>query len=208
MKQNISTYLRYFLILVYVSGSIGFVVNPGFFSPFTPYTLLLTCIVYLLHQPMDDWKFTLSFLVIALIGYIIEVVGVQTGWIFGVYAYGDGLGYKPVDVPLVISLNWALLISAGVITASRFFTNKHVVLLVAAVLVTAIDLIIEQVAFKLDFWQFESGLPGLNNYIGWLVVSYISPYFVYAHIIKGSRSIALIMLLLQVLFFTTLFLFL
>lgn len=208
MKQHIPTYLRYFLILVYVSGSIGFVVNPGFFSPFTPYTLLLTCLVYLLHQPLDDWKFTFSFLVIALIGYIIEVVGVQTGLVFGAYAYGAGLGHKFIEVPLIISFNWALLITSGVITASRFFTNKHVVLLVSAVLVTAIDLLIEQVAFKLDFWYFESGLPGWNNYIGWLVVSYISPYFVYAHIIKGNRSIALLMLLLQVLFFATLFLFL
>ncbi len=200
-------YLLYFLLLVYFSGSIGFVIKPDFFRPFTPYTLLFTCFVYLVHQPIENKTFLKSFFIIAFLAYIVEVIGVRTGFIFGHYNYGNSLGIKFLNVPLIISFNWALLISAGIITMSHFFANKYLVLGLAALLVTAIDLIIEQVAFKLDFWQFEHNLAGLHNYTGWYCVAFILPYFFYDNIIKGNRSISLIVLILQIVFFTTLLLF-
>jgi putative membrane protein len=44
---------------------------------------------------------------------------------------------------------------------------------VAALLVTGIDVLIEQVAPKLDFWQFEGGPPDLQNYLSWIAFVYI-----------------------------------
>ena len=207
MKKTYKSYFLYFLILVYISGSIGFVLNPSFFSPFTPFTLLLTCFVFLIHSPLADKKFIFAFFSIAFLGFIIEVVGVKTGLIFGKYSYGNGLGYKFLNVPLVISINWAMLIFAGIIVVSRFFANKITVLLVAALLVTLIDLIIEQVAPKLDFWQFEGGLPGLQNYLSWIGVAFFTSYFFYPTIIKGNRTVSLVILILQIIFFTFLYIF-
>jgi putative membrane protein len=207
MKKAYKSYLLYFLILVYVSGSIGFVVNPSFFSPFTPYTLLFSCSVYLIHRPLVNPKFIFAFLCIALLGFIVEIIGVKTGVIFGKYSYGNGLGYKLFNVPLIISINWAMLICAGIITVSSIFTNKIVVLVITALLVTSIDLLIEQVAPKLDFWQFEGGLPTLHNYLGWIGVAFFTSYFFYPIIIKGNRTVSSIILILQILFFTTLYLF-
>jgi putative membrane protein len=207
MKKTYKSYFLYFLILVYISGSIGFVLNPSFFSPFTPFTLLLTCFVFLIHSPLADKKFIFAFFSIAFLGFIIEVVGVKTGLIFGKYSYGNGLGYKFLNVPLVISINWAMLIFAGIIVVSRIFANKITVLLVAALLVTLIDLIIEQVAPKLDFWQFEGGLPGLQNYLSWIGVAFFTSYFFYPTIIKGNRTVSLIILILQIIFFTFLYIF-
>lgn len=207
MKETYKSYFLYFLILVYISGSIGFVVNPSFFSPFTPYTLLLTCFVFIIHSPFADKKFIFAFFSIAFLGFIIEVIGVKTGLIFGKYSYGNGLGYKLLNVPLVISINWAMLICAGIIVVSRIFTNKIIVLIMAALLVTLIDLGIEQVAPKLDFWQFEGGLPDYRNYLSWIGVAFFTSYFFYPTIIKGNRTVALILLFLQIIFFTSLFIF-
>ena len=207
MKETYKSYFLYFLILVYVSGSIGFVMNPAFFSPFTPYTLLFTCFVFLIHIPVADKKFLLAFFTIAFLGYIIEVIGVKTGLIFGKYSYGDGLGIKLLEVPLIISINWAMLICAGIRIVSSIFANKITVLAVAALLVTLIDLLIEQVAPKLDFWQFESGLPGIHNYLGWIGVAFFISYFFYPILIKSSRTVCLIILILQIIFFTSLFIF-
>jgi putative membrane protein len=207
MKEIYKSYFLYFLIIVYVSGAIGFVVNPSFFSPFTPYTLLLTCFVFLIHSPLKEKKFIITFFSIAFLSFIIEVIGVKTGLIFGKYSYGNGLGYKLLNVPLVISINWAILICAGIIVVSRIFTNKITVLVVAALLITLLDLVYEQVAPKLDFWQFESGLPGLNNYLSWIGVAFFTSYFFYPTIIKGNRTVSLIILLLQIIFFTFLFIF-
>ncbi|WP_396138761.1 carotenoid biosynthesis protein [Flavobacterium sp.] len=207
MKETYKSYFLYFLILVYVSGSIGFVMNPPFFSPFTPYTLLLTCFVFLIHIPVADKKFLLAFFTIAFLGYIIEVIGVKTGLIFGKYSYGNGLGFKLLEVPLIISINWAMLICAGIRIVSSFFANKITVLVVAALLVTLIDLLIEQVAPKLDFWQFESGLPGIHNYLGWIGVAFFISYFFYPILIKSNRTVSLIILILQIIFFSSLFIF-
>jgi bisanhydrobacterioruberin hydratase len=207
MKETYKSYFLYFLILVYVSGSIGFVMNPPFFSPFTPYTLLLTCFVFLIHIPLADKKFLLAFFTIAFLGYIIEVIGVKTGLIFGKYSYGNGLGFKLLEVPLIISINWAMLICAGIRIVSSFFANKITVLVVAALLVTLIDLLIEQVAPKLDFWQFESGLPGIHNYLGWIGVAFFISYFFYPILIKSNRTVSLIILILQIIFFSSLFIF-
>jgi len=208
MKDKLKTYLLYFLILVYVSGSIGFAFAPDFFGPFTPYTLLFTCFVFLFYQPLENKKLISSFFIIASLGFLIEVVGVKTTLIFGAYQYGNGLGFKLFDVPLIISLNWALLISAGIITIGRFTKNKQLVLALSALLITGIDFIIEQVASKLDFWKFDEGLPGWHNYIGWAIVGYLLPYCFYSDIIKGNKRIALVILVLQILFFTTNYLFL
>jgi bisanhydrobacterioruberin hydratase len=207
MKETYKSYFLYFLILVYVSGSIGFVMNPTFFSPFTPYTLLFTCFVFLIHIPVADKKFLLAFFTIAFLGYIIEVIGVKTGLIFGKYSYGDGLGIKLLEVPLIISINWAMLICAGIRIVSSIFANKITVLVVAALLVTLIDLLIEQVAPKLDFWQFESGLPSIHNYLGWIGVAFFISYFFYPILIKSNRTVSLIILILQIIFFTSLFIF-
>jgi putative membrane protein len=127
--------------------------------------------------------------------------------IFGKYSYGEGLGYKFLNVPLVISINWAMLICAGIIVVSRIFANKIAVLVVAAILVTSIDLVIEQVAPKLDFWQFEGGQPGVQNYLSWIGVAFFTSYFFYPTIIKGDRLVSLIILILQIIFFTFLYIF-
>jgi putative membrane protein len=207
MIKTYKSYFLYFLILVYISGSIGFVVNPPFFSPFTPYTLLLTCFVFLIHSPLADKKFIFAFFSVAFLGFIIEVIGVNTGLIFGKYSYGNGLGIKLLEVPLIISINWAIVIFAGIRIVSSIFVNKIKVLILAALLVTGIDLLIEQVAPKLDFWQFEGGLPSLHNYLGWIGVTFFISYFFYPTIIKGNRSVSLIILILQIIFFTSLFFF-
>ncbi len=207
MKETYKSYFLYFLILVYVSGSIGFVVNPTFFSPFTPYTLLFTCFVFLIHQPISDKKYISAFFSIAILGYIIELIGIKTGLLFGNYSYGNGLGFKLFDVPLIISINWAMLICAGIVTVSKVFNNKFIVISVTAFVVTFIDLIIEQVAQKLDFWKFEGGLPGLHNYLGWIGVVFFTSYFFYPWIIKGNSKVSSVVLLLQIIFFTSLFIF-
>ena len=207
MKESYKAYFLYFLILVYVSGSIGFVVNPTFFSPFTPYTLLFTCFVFLIHQPISDKKYISAFFSIAVLGFIIELIGIKTGLLFGNYSYGDGLGFKLLDVPLIISINWAMLICAGIVTVRKVFSNKFIVISVTALVVTFIDLIIEQVAHKLDFWQFEGGLPGLHNYLGWIGVVFFTSYIFYPLIIKGNSMVSSIVLILQIIFFTSLFIF-
>ena len=57
------------------------------------------------------------------IGFLVEVIGVNYGIIFGNYTYGKVLGFKVLNVPLMIGVNWFFLsIACGGI--SDIFFNK------------------------------------------------------------------------------------
>ena len=45
----------------------------------------------------------------ASIGFFAEFIGVQTGLLFGDYIYGSVLGPKILDVPIMVSVMWALV---------------------------------------------------------------------------------------------------
>lgn len=209
----IANYLNYFLTgflaLVYVSGAIGFCVNPSFFAPFTPLNLLFTAFVFLFvqYKKTTDNRIFFIFLVIALIGYLSEVIGVKTGFVFGKYAYMEGLGPKIFNVPLVISLNWAILVCCGAIIAFHFFKSSFLACFLSASLITTIDFLIEQSAPQLDFWIFENGMPGLHNYIGWWCLSFIAAYLFKKEFSKFNLPNAITVLGLIVLFFGVVFLF-
>lgn len=199
--QLFKKYLFYFLILVYVSGAIGFLFKPAFFSAFTPFTLVFTSFVFLIHQPINKLNYALSFITLALIGFVAEVIGVKTGITFGSYFYGNALGYKLLAVPIVISLNWALLINIGVLTASYVSKKPLILATLSSVIITSVDVLIEQVASQMDFWHFTQGIAGIHNYMGWFIISFVAAWFLQKHLLKGDKKIALIILLLQVFFF-------
>jgi putative membrane protein len=46
---------------------------------------------------------------IAVAGFFIEAIGVNTGLIFGNYVYKTTLGWKFLETPLIIGVNWILL---------------------------------------------------------------------------------------------------
>ena len=197
----VKKYLLYFLILVYVSGAIGFLFNPGFFAPFTPLTLAFTCFVFLIHQPLNNLNYTLSFIGLAAVGFVAEVIGVKTGVVFGNYYYGNALGYKVLGVPLVISLNWGLLINIGVLVATYLSKKPLLIATLAAFIITGVDLLIEQVASQMDYWHFSNGIAGIQNYIGWFIISFFTSWLLKKHLVKGDKKIALVFLLLQLFFF-------
>jgi putative membrane protein len=207
MLDKTKKYLLYFLVLVYFSGAIGFPFYPDFFSPFTPYTLLFTCLVFLFHQPISNKYFIAGFIAIAAIGFTSEAIGIKTGLLFGDYHYGSALGTKFFGVPFVISFNWALLVSCGILVSHYFLSSGILSALLSATIITAIDLLIEQICSALDFWYFSAGIAGLHNYIGWFFISFIASFLFQKYISKGNKKIAIIILALQIFFFGTLYLF-
>lgn len=206
MLKPVQTYSFYFLILVYVSGAIGFIVNPSFFRPFTPYTLLLTSLVFLVHQPLTKKNYFLSFIGLALLGFISEVAGVKTGYVFGPYHYGHSLGYKFLGVPLLISLNWALLITCGIIISQSLHTNLTLKAFFSALLISGLDLLMEQLAPQLDYWYFERGIAGIHNSVGWFVISFSASLLLQKPLAKGNKRISIAIIALQFFFFGLIYL--
>lgn len=139
-----------------------------------------------------------------LTGMITEILGVQWGWIFGNYQYGDALGYKVFGVPLLIGVNWALLTIITGAIAQQFYQNLFMRIVIGVGLMIFLDLLIEPIAPVLDFWVFDGGEAPFQNYIGWTAVAlFLQSIFHYFRItVKGWFPHQLY--LLQIIFFAVL----
>jgi putative membrane protein len=102
----------------------------------------------------------------------------------------------------MIGVNWFLLIYAAGVTMqrSRLKSAFFRVIAGAAVLVL-LDLIIEPVAIKFDYWEWNDGIIPLKNYICWFFVSagmlYIFEWFSF----KKQSIAAPILLVTEFVFF-------
>lgn len=107
-------------------------------------------------------------LIAGSLGYVAEVIGVQTGLLFGDYAYGGVLGPKLFGVPILVGLLWSLVMSViWSLIPKRFGWRRIFVLGATAV---AYDFVLEFFAVKFDLWKWVGGIP-LTNAIGWFLVA-------------------------------------
>ncbi len=143
------------------------------FIQLVPMNLLLSAgLLSLYHRP---W--TVNFGIVAFVifwaGYLVELVGVQTGIVFGVYQYDTALGPKIAGVPPLIGLNWLLLTYSCGIIARQAFARLWVRVLVGALLMVVLDLLIEPMAIRFDFWSWANDSIPVQNYIAWFMIALI-----------------------------------
>jgi len=164
-----------FLLLtaMHVAGIIGLSFNESraLFQMLTPFNLIATAAILLHFEKEKNSKYLLFILITFLLGYGVEVIGVKTGVIFGEYTYGKTLGMKVLDVPLTIGINWIVLIYLTRGVAAKLTHSKVLIVLIASTLMVLLDLLIEPVAIRFDFWQWEQGIIPIKNYLGWFFLS-------------------------------------
>ncbi|MEJ2004832.1 MAG: carotenoid biosynthesis protein [Cyclobacteriaceae bacterium] len=107
--------------VVHIAAMAGVVLGfQEWFISKTPFSLLLIAISLTIFYPVIDLKKFTNFIMIAIIAFYAEWLGVQFGLIFGDYTYGSNLGWKIDGVPFLISLNWAVL-SLVTATLTKFW---------------------------------------------------------------------------------------
>ena len=143
-----------------------------FFAGFTYVNLLLMSIILFLNLKLESNYHILSILSIFLIGMITESLGVNYGLIFGDYEYGNNLGFKIFGVPYLIGVNWIILTVISGNIASFLTKNRSIVLtiIIGALLMLAMDFVMEPIAPKLDMWRFKNLIVPPSNYVGCLFV--------------------------------------
>jgi putative membrane protein len=196
---------------MYLAGVVGLQVEvlQPLFRLLIPFNLLTSLALLLLFH--TDWNrsFLLYCVVAFCAGFLVEVAGVHTGLIFGSYQYGTALGWQLWEVPLVIGTNWLMLTYACGSVCDRLGVPSWVKALAAAALMTGLDVLIEPVAIRLGFWDWNSAEVPLQNYVAWYVVSAILLLLFYRLPFSRANRLALLLLLLQFFFFgiSTLFIF-
>lgn len=195
------------LIVFYCVGIFGMVYGATreFFITLTPVALLLSLLVMIIfHQPEDLAKELILFIVIFTAGFITEAAGVNTGRVFGSYNYGEGLGFKVFDTPLLIGINWVLLVWCTAVIADRFKVPATVKIIVSSGIMVLYDVLMEQVAPLMDMWEFDDGAAPLRNYTSWFLLAVIFHSLVRLAGIKPENRIAPFVLYIQAVFFVIL----
>jgi putative membrane protein len=195
--------LSFFVILFHLVGFLGFFFGyKELFTSLIPFHLLLMLVLLVWSYESFNSRFAL---LIYCLGFGIEFLGVHTGIIFGSYKYGDALGFKLANIPLLIGVNWVLLIFAAG-SAIQYVPIKSDVLkaVLAAALLVVLDIFIEPVAIRFDYWYWASATVPLQNYVAWFVFSF-GCFWLFFNQKKSTKSfVAVTLLLAQFLFFMAL----
>jgi putative membrane protein len=194
-------YLKVFLLIIYAVGVVGITCYPDRFISLTPFNLLLTCALLMVYHPVNNPQFIRYAIFLFTAGFAVEMLGVQTGKIFGNYYYGYALGYKLKDVPLIIGVNWVMLILATHSIAHKLSQHMFIGSAIGAALMVFLDYFIEQVASQYAFWHWHQDVIPLQNYIAWFIISFLFHGLGYVLNFKKENSMAVFIFVLQLSFF-------
>jgi bisanhydrobacterioruberin hydratase len=197
-----------FFIVFYVVGLIGMVL-PGTFSLFLkliPLALILSfAALAFFHESIVDWKTILSLSAICFIAFTIEAIGVNTGIIFGQYEYGEGLGLKLLQTPIIIGINWLFLVYTTSAVIEKLKLPAYLKILLASTGMLLYDIVLEQVAPKLDMWHWQNEIIPFQNYGTWFALAVLFHTLLKLLNITIKNRLAGLILTCQFLFFLLLF---
>ena len=197
-------FLKRFLIVLYIAGLLGMNIpeTSALFTSLVPLTLWLTAFICLLYYPIPNRNSYIMLLALACLGWFVEVVGVKTGQIFGVYAYGQTLGLQILNVPITIGLNWViLLIATNAVVAEWNIDGRIGKAALGAGLMTALDLLIEPVAMHFDFWQWQGNSVPIQNFGAWWLISFFFHWVYNMSGLSTKSSLFRLIAVLQFCFF-------
>lgn len=202
-------HVKIFFAIFYLVGLLGFLYpqTQQLFVQLTPFALLLSVLALIFFNENGfTFKSLMLYLVIYILGLAIEAIGVNTGLVFGNYIYGSGLGIKVWHTPLMIGINWLLLVYISSVLSQKYFSNGFFQVLFASTLMLAYDLVLEQVAPKLQMWLWENNEIPLKNYVAWFLIALLFNGLIQIFKLKLRNKLACTIILCQVLFFLGIFL--
>lgn len=210
------------LLWVYGVGLAGMLLpfSRGIFTVITPLNLIFAA-VFLFWGRWPARQVIISGSVIAIISFFVEAAGVNTGQIFGVYAYGHTLGPKLLNTPLIIGLNWFILIyctnsisrqiwkriAGNSIHRHSSLKKSLFVIFIGSLLMVLYDLFLEPSAVSLDMWSWECGVIPVRNYLAWFFFSIVFHAYVRYRGEEEINGRALPLFLVQLGFFALIDLF-
>lgn len=207
-RQKLKTIILF--VVFYAVGvlGIGIPLTQRIFIVLIPFALLLSFVAILLfHKSLNSANTRMVFFTIILVSYFIEVAGVNSQLIFGKYDYGSGLGFKVFNTPLMIGINWAMLVYCSASIMERFRLPVVLQVFLATVLMVIYDIVLEQVAPFLDMWSWNENSVPLQNYVVWFVLALIFHVLVKWKKVKTANPLAPAIFICQFLFFIAILIF-
>lgn len=207
-------------IVFHIIGLVGILFfNASFFASLTFFNLLLSALLLIWTQEEKNSSFFIFVLVSYVVGFMVEYLGVNYSVLFGRYEYGSVLGPKFKNIPIIIGINWFIIMyccGVSVQLVLNHIWNKIryagmplrddvgfvSVILDGALLAVFFDWVMEPVAIKLLFWKWlgDGSIP-MFNYVCWFLVSCLLLVVFRLLAFKKNNHFALHLLLIQLMFF-------
>jgi len=209
-KKEFLRFSIFFVWLINISGFFGLLSDQkDFFLIMSPLAILITFILLILNYDFKQKGFITALISIITIGFLVEFLGVNYDLFFGSYEYGNNLGYKIGGVPIIMSVNWLVLIFlAGSFTEKIIPNPLPLKVLFAALLMVFLDIFLEICAPKLDYWKFNEEVVPISNYNSWFIISAICLYIYFKLIKEKEYTLSTNMLVIYFAFFGLLSVFL
>ena len=194
------------IAIFYIVGFFGFVIpfTKALFIIITPFALLLNSYLLAVYHNKYTFKDIFFFLLIFIFGYVFEVIGVKTGLVFGCYTYGDALGLKLFETPVLIGVNWLFLTYTATAITDDLKMKKWLAVFVAPLFMLMYDVVLEQVAPKMDMWSWLNSEVPIRNYIAWYFISLCFMLLLKVFKIETKNPLAAVLFICQFVFFTLL----
>lgn len=161
--------------------------------------ILLGAVIVAFYHRGEAKRTVFTFLLVAFLGWFVEMLGVKTGAIFGVYTYGETLGIKALGVPFVVGIHWAVLIYLAYAATSMLPANNRR-MAAAAGLIVIYDIFLEPAASRLGMWHFERNDVPFQNYVSWFLLSYLLLNLVRRSKLEYTNSMATPIFAMQLIF--------
>lgn len=189
--------------LFHFSGLLGILyIDRELFLETTPVNLFITIVLLFINLPDVNRNVLLAAGAAFTVGMAVEFLGVNYGLIFGHYEYGNNLGVKVGGVPLLIGANWVMLtFITGSVGAVISPSSKVLAAVLGSFLMVLLDLVIEPVAPKFDYWEFANDRAPLSNYIGWFFVAFPIQWLYQSRVMFKEKVFSFHLVLIQFIFF-------
>lgn len=199
---------------------IGYSGKSNFFISTTPVHLILMASLAIYTQHKINQNFLLGMISCFVLGFLAEWIGVHTGYLFGSYEYGNGFGLKWMGIPLLIGINWWMIMYGSGSTMELLWrkmlgnteglngnpTLKIISFLIdGAALATLFDWVMEPVAIRLGYWSWHGlGIPPGFNYLCWFLLSILMLITIRKSIEANPNRFAMHLLMIQLTYFSLL----
>jgi uncharacterized membrane protein len=209
-----SYYLRYkrninrVIAVIFLVGAWG-IANPrSQVLDQIPLVLWLGVVFVFLTHFQKTQLFVFKFLLLILAGWAIEIMGVQGGILFGKYGYGNLFGKAIIAVPIVCGAIW-LMNTLMMMQITRYVLRVEgywKTVLVASLLMTALDAFAQLPAFKIGFWSYKDMLyPPFYHSIGYFGISCLTCSMAGDDFVNHKNPGAIAMAIIQSIFLVILY---
>ena len=145
---------------------------PAMRSATPPFLLLAAVLVLVPSVVAGGRRFVLWLAAAFAFVFLLDAAGLAVPTVFGAFAFGPHLGWTCCGVPLLVTLNWVLIMNGAVCVAGRLVPpalgrgRMLLRVLLSGLLAVGFDGIMEPAAIRLDYWHWPdaAGAPA-GNYL-------------------------------------------